>query len=169
MDDRLNLTSVVTEMLFRINGLANELYSEDKYDCWCLVDLHIKNHFFCFDKTDDELLTLGEVIYLRDRLNNLLYDKMDEICLIEFFEPDLSFEFHPKLDLRTVKNLWVLDGRVIQDAYANLIINITCGGPTHNGESYRFPLFRENLESMKDYLDRVIAKLEPQWDSISRQ
>ena len=171
MGDKLNLSSGETSAYFRIAGLGNGLGSNtfedhnDRLFCWCLVDLYIKNRFFLFDRTEDEMLNFGEVIYLRDRLSDLLSDQIDSICSLSFIEPDFEFELHPKLDLRTVNNLWVREGMEIQDISMDLIISLADLKTGYNGQTYTLPFNRNEIQSMKDYLEQVIPRLEQQWEN----
>ena len=175
MDNKLNLSYGATEALFSINGLGtglendDEEYSRDfgKYLCWCLVEIHIKNRHFHFDSTDDEMLTLGEVTELRDGLSDLLEDRISDVCTLRFIEPDLKFVLYPKLDLRTIKTMCVREGKEIQDIFGELIINLSDLEYGYNGQSYTFPLNRNDIEQMKNYLDRTIPQLEHQWNSAN--
>ena len=174
MSNRLDLSSGETEAYFHITGLGNGLGSnkfEDHNDrnfCWCLVTLSIKNRYFLFNRTEDEMLNFGEVIYLRDCLNDLLNDQFDSACSVSFIEPDLKFELHPKLDLRTLKNIWVREGMEIQDISVDLIISLSDMKTGYNGQTYSFPLDRGEIESLWGYLNEVIPLLDNQWvESIS--
>jgi hypothetical protein len=141
MNGMLDLSSGETEALFSIGGLGNGIGDDEINFCWCLVNLRIKNRFFAFDMTNDELLSFGDVVYLRNSLENLLLDQFREKQTIGFIEPDLEIILYPKYDLRKAKDvLYVREGMEIQDVYAELIVNLADKASGYNGQFYSFPL-----------------------------
>jgi len=175
MGDRLDLSSGETSAYFCIRGLGNGLGSNsfddevnDKYFCWCLVDLYVKNPFFCFDRKNDEMLTFGELKYIQDCLSDLLDDQIKETLTISFIEPDLELKLHPKYDIRTAKKCVVREGYEIQDVHAELVINLEAkqtGFVTFVPQKFSYPLDRNDIQSMKDYLDQLMPQLEQQWEN----
>ena len=169
MNERLNLSSGETEVFFGINGLGNGLGSrEDKWSCWCQVDLYIKNRFFFFDRTNDEMLTLGEVEYLRNAFDDLLNDRITKKSNVSFIEPDLEFALSPKFDVRESENhIWVREGMEIIDISADLIIHLSDMKDGYNGQTFSLPLDRVEIGNLKSYLDNASTKLHFQWDNYS--
>ena len=164
----LDISSGETEVHFSINGLGNGLsdYLGKDY-CWCLVNFKVTNRFFSLERINDELLTFGEVLELREGLVDLLDDKINDICTISFIEPDLEFILHPKLDLRTVKRIiYIEEGLEIRDISTDIIINLA-DSDGYNGQSYRYPLNRNEIVALKKYLDDVIPDLEVLWDKAN--
>jgi len=170
MDNILNLSSGETEVYFKITGLGNGIESRDeKWFCWCLLNIYIKNRYFCYDKTDDEVLTLGEVEYLRVTLNNLLNDRIIEKTSIRFIEPDLEFVLFPKYNLRESKdNIWVKEGMEIIDISVYFIIHLSDMKDGYNGQLFSLPFERIEIEKLKCYLDEAIILLNTHWDNYNR-
>lgn len=48
----------------------------------------------------DETMLAAEVEDVRDKINDLLHDKLDKPEKIECIEPDFTFLLHPKEDIR---------------------------------------------------------------------
>ena len=167
MNERLDLSSGETEVFFGINGLGNGLGScEGKWLCWCLVDLYIKNRFFFFNRTSDEMLTLGEVDCLKNALDDLLNDRISQQSNISFIEPDLEFVLSPKFDVRESENhIWVREGMEIVDIGADIVIHLSDMKNGYNGQTFSLPLDRMEISKLKLYLDEATTKLHLQWDN----
>lgn len=152
-----------TEFKFWFNGLGNGLHDDEIRSCWCLIGLTVLNHYFNF-KDYGETMTVEEVVYLRDRLNNLLRGELSEDVYIAFIEPDFEFILYPKLDLRTLKNVIVKEGHEFKDISVKFIINLSTGSIWRNAEQYIIPFDREEVELLALYLDNIIPQLKVDWE-----
>jgi hypothetical protein len=162
----LNLSSGETLVHFSVAGLGSGLDDERIGECWCLVSLRITTRYFHYSKVNDEMLGFCEVSYLRDKLDELLEDKIQQPKTVGFTEPDIALKLYPKFDLRASPDIaHAKEGRAIQGIYAELIINLADSILGYNGQSYTIPLDRAELVSLKEYIDRRIPALEEQWES----
>ena len=168
MFEEVDLTFGQTKVKFCIKGLGNGLCSDEGKDsCWCLIDILIKNRWFDYWKSEDEIIDYGELISLRDALQALLNDEIDKDTIIEFIEPDLEFHLHPKYDRRE-SSVYVKEGYEIQDISADLVINLF-DSDGYNGESYKYPLDRREIEILKTHIDNSIPLLDKIWENYEKR
>ena len=169
MNERLDLSSGEAVVFFGINGLGNGLGScEGESLCWCQVDLHIGNRFFHFERTDDEMLTLGEVDSLRNALDDLLNDRITKKITVNFIEPDLEVVLSPKFDVREAENhIWVREGMEIIDIGVDIVIHLSDIEYGYNGQTFSLLLDRTEIVKLKLYLNEASTKLHLQWDNYS--
>jgi hypothetical protein len=110
------------------------------------------------------MLEFGDLPHIRNKLDDLLNDQLSAVDSLSFIEPDLEFKLYPKFDLRTAKHVvYVREGSEIQDIYIELIINLSDSTHGYNGQTYTIPFDRDEIKSLKEYLDECIPILEDQW------
>ena len=137
------------ELNLRISGYKPIADWKSEYS-WCQVDLHLKCSWLDY-KINGELLNMGEVISLQNRMSDLLSDKTSDITAFEGLEPDLQFQFYPRRDVRSdPKVLYVAPGHEIFDISAEMIITFWNDGLTNN--KLILDLDRDDLEYFRDYL-----------------
>jgi len=163
--EKLDLSYNATEAIFQVNGLGIGLGGDNKYLCWCQISLYIKNRFFHYNQANDDMLLYQDVVYIRDVFNALLNDEITEVYSFSFAEPDLTFNLYPKEDLDLRKDIgFFTKGPHIQDIHAQLVINLSDYKYGINGQTYTFPMNRDEIKLMKKYLDRAITLLDKQWE-----
>ena len=105
---------------------------------WCQVDLTLQSGNWLNYEISSSILLSCEVEELRDKLSQLLSNKIQSPEKLEFIEPDLSFVLHPQEDLTL---------------NANYI-------------SLRFD--REDIECLRAYLDLVTKQIDFSNPSIKK-
>jgi len=137
------------ELKFRISGYKPICDWEKNYS-WCQVDLQLNNSWIDYE-INGELLDMGEVLSLENRISDLLSGKVSEVKDFECLEPDLQFRFYPKLDIfNDPKIIYVALGHEIADLSADLSITFWNKGLTNN--RLILQLDRDDLEFLHDYL-----------------
>lgn len=105
-----------------------------------------------------EILLSCEIDELRDVLEKLLNDELTDIKKINFIEPDLEFELHPKFDIRNDSNLMCVKSEKEKvDIYMELKVNLWDGGLTSNYFSTTFS--RNEIEYLFVYLSLITKKI----------
>lgn len=160
---KMNSTSIEFSISQLGNGLGN--IEEGEEWCWCCVNLMIKSHLFDYKKMNYEMLTFGEVKDLYQDICDLLDDKLKEPNTKSFTEIDIEFGLYPKYDVREDNAvLYVREGCEIADISAELVLNLQDINNVYSGERYIYPMEREEIIKLKDYLETIIPILQKQWD-----
>lgn len=133
--------------------------SPEKWDQqWCTVDLTLRSDNWLCYQISSEILLASEVEEMRDRISDLLEDKIQAVEEIEFIEPDLTFVLSPKKDLREdPKYTYIAPGHEIADIDADLHIHFWNGGLTANYLSLSFD--RNDLECLLTYLQCITHEI----------
>ena len=144
---KLNIDGI--ELSLRISGYKPISDWKSDYS-WCQVDLQLKSSWINY-KTNGELLDMGEVVSLWNRMSDLLSDKTRDITAFEGLEPDIQFQFFPRRDIRNdPKVLYVAPGHEISDISADMVITFWNEGLTNN--RLILNLGRDEIEYFLDYL-----------------
>lgn len=150
---------------FRIKNYQKSVL-EGWEEQWCDVDLSLRGGKWLNYQTSSELLLACEVEALRDRISDLLEDKITATKELEFIEPDLTLVLHPKRDRREdPKCTYVAPGYEIADIYAEFQVHFWNGALTENYLSLCF--CRDDLEYFLTYL-RLITHEIPKDDPTVR-
>lgn len=148
-EDTLNINIEDTYFKF---GVLNYLQGKNNDDNWTKIKLIIKNRYFNYYK-NSELMTSAELERLLSMLERLLDGKINKKEIIEFYEPDLTFELYPKLNLwKTGKFTYIKKGHEIQDIYMELHIHLQDNDGTYIGQEYIITFDREEIEKIKEYI-----------------
>lgn len=141
---------------FRISGYRK---STEEWDGeWSREDLTLQSKSWLdYQISNDELLLMCEVEELHSKIEALLTDKMLSVETMECIEPDLTFVFQPKSDLRNdPRYTYVAPGQEIVDIGMDLIIAFWNEELTSNRLTIAFD--RSDLENLLCYLELVIGK-----------
>ena len=125
---------------------------------WSREDLILQSkEWLNYQISDDELLLMCEVEELCTKIESLLADHIMSVETMECIEPDLTFVFHPKADLRdNPKYTYVAPGHEIVDIDMELVVAFWDDGLTGNRLS--MTLDRSALEKLLCYLKLVMGK-----------
>ena len=95
------------EFHFRVNNYRKSTL--DNWDVeWCNVDVTIHSGNWLNYQISSEILLACEVEEIRDKISDLLEDRIQEQIEIEFIEPDLSLFLNPKEDIRDNPRVYML-------------------------------------------------------------
>ena len=124
---------------------------------WCKVDLTIRSgNWLDYRIEYKEILLAAEVENLRDGINKLLNDELNEPQLIEGLEPDLEFHLHPKEDKRNNPRIsYVRPGYEIIDVDMQLIITFWNIDKSLSENKMILCFNRDELEKLLCYLNLV--------------
>ena len=152
-EDEGTLNINIEDTYFKF-GVSNYLQGKDNDDNWTKIKLIIKNRYFNYYK-NSELMTSAELERLLGMLEGLLEGKINKKEKIEFYEPDLTFELYPKLNLwKTGKFTYIKKGYEIQDIYMELHIHLQDNDGAYICQEYIVTFDREEIEKIKEYIKR---------------
>ena len=148
---KLNLDGI--DFHFRISQY--EKSTQERWDVqWCSVDLTLQCTN-CLDyKISSEILLSCEVEDIRDNINRLLHNEIQDISELDFIEPDLTFVLIPKKDT----------GHEILNVAANMHIHLWDDGLTENYISVCFD--RDNLKRLLTYLQFITGEISKNSDAV---
>ena len=107
----------------------------------------------------DEILLCCEVDEIRNSLERLLNNELNEIKEYQPCEPDLTFILNPKYDIRNDPNtIYVKPGFEIRDIKLQLRVNLWDDGLTDN--YFSMTLYREDIDNLYTYLCYVTKKFD---------
>ena len=154
---KLNLEDI--NFHFQINKYRKS--TRENWDCeWCRVDLTLQSRdWLNYQIHDAETMLATEVEELRDGIDALLRDGLEEPKEITCIEPDFEFQLHPKADVRNNPDvIYVKPGHEIIDIDMDLVLSFwdDDGALTANRMILAFD--REDLEKLLCYL-RLITGL----------
>ena len=125
---------------------------------WCNIDLTLHRNNQLNYKISSEILLACEVEEIRNKIFDLLEDKIQAEEEMEFIEPDLTFVLYPKKDLHEdIKYTYVAPGHEVLDIDANLRVHLWNDGLTANYLSLCFG--RDDLEKLLTYLQLVTNEI----------
>jgi hypothetical protein len=158
---QLNLDLDGIEFCFRITKYeksnSENLYK--LYDQWCIVELSLYSEKWLNYQISSEILLACEVEEIRDKISDLLEDRIQEQEILEFIEPDLTFELNPKKNLcEDPKYTYIAPGHEIVDIDADLHIHFWNDGLTANYLSLCFG--RDELECLLVYLRYITNEIQ---------
>ena len=142
---------------FRISGYRK---STEEWDGeWSKEDLALQSkEWLNYQITNDELLLMCEVEELKAKIEALLTDAIESVETMECIEPDLTFIFHPKCDLRNdPKYTYVAPGHEIVDIDMELSIAFWNEGLTSN--RLIMTIERSDLEKLLCYLKLIMGTI----------
>lgn len=151
---RLNLGGI--DFHFQISKYRKSTRENWDYE-WCDVDLTLQAKWLNFQITSSAILLAMEVEKIRDKIDALLNDKLDNPERIECIEPDLEFHLYPKEDIRNNPEIvYVQPGYEIADIGMDFVVSFWADdGLSANRLLLSFG--REDLEKLLCYL-RYITK-----------
>lgn len=118
-----------------------------------------------YSTSKNEVLLSSEVDDIRDYIEKLLDDKLDEKVIYKCIEPDFEFTFSPQYDVRNDSDvIWVKSGNEIRDIEMKLKVNLWNEGLTCNYFSTSFD--REKIEIFYLYLSLITNKINKNNDKI---
>ena len=132
----------------------NPNHNESNWDdLWCNITVIIKNKYFRYVKSCDELLLSCEIDKIKKNLKALLDDKIKQEEEINFIEPDLSMILHPKRNCKeNPKLVYIREGYEIIDIRMEFILNLTDNERAYTGQKYIIPFNREEIQQLYEYL-----------------
>ena len=150
-----------TEFVFELTDLVFEPRYEDDDDymmACCNVEVRIKNRNIDYYR-NAEMLAMCDLLYLRDKLYDLLNDKIEKEEMISFMEPDLDFHLYPKFDKRNDPNIIVFNEEyAIRDIYVDFIVNLTDEDGVYTGERIIIWFDRDLIVLIHDYLNKLLSQ-----------
>jgi len=143
---------------FRICGYRKSTKEWDSE--WSREDLTLQSKSWLnYQIVNDELLLMHEVEELHEKIESLLTDKIVSVETMECIEPDLTFVFQPKQDLRNdPKYSYVAPGYEIVDIGMELSIAFWNEGEGLTANRLTIAFDRSDLEKMLCYLELIIGK-----------
>lgn len=168
---KLDLSDVTLQMT--IKGLAREPDEHDDEQSirllWTNTDFSLHGRFINYEVTDDELFMVEEVSYLKCDLEDLLNNALEEDCVVEFAEPDLSFYLYP------AKRLYDEPGKVLyrngymdRELFAQLTVKFWCKKGGLGGNSFTMKMVKEDIEAFLIYLKTVTKELNEEDEAVQR-
>lgn len=145
------------EFRFRIAGYKSST-KDDRYDEWCKVDLAVRaGEWLDYHVEASEMLLAMEVETLKDAIDDLLHDRLDQPTELGFVEPDIEFDLYPKEDLRNdPRFLYIRSGCEISDIYMELVISFWHDGLTAN--RLVLGLCQNDIEKLACYLKYITGQ-----------
>ena len=154
------------EFHFRISQYKKSI-QEICDEQWCKIDLTLQSGNWLNYEISSDILLSCEVEALRNKLLELLSNKIHSQEELEFIEPDLSFILHPQEDLTlSPKYSYVAPDHEIADIDADIRIRLWNGGLTANYIS--LCLDREDIEALCYYLDLVTKQIKLDHPNIKK-
>lgn len=146
------------EFHFRVKNYRQS--TREKWDVeWCKVDLTVQSRNWLNYQLSSEILLAYEVEKIRDKISDLLEDKIKIQEEMGFIEPDFTFVLNPKKNLRDdSKYTYVATGYEIVDIDADLQIHFWDDGLTANYLSLCFD--RNDLECLLAYLRCITNEIQ---------
>jgi len=137
-------------------GIKNYTNSQSDDINWANIKIQVYNSYFNYYR-NSELLACSEIERILEKLELLLDDKLEKKTKLNFYEPDLEIELHPKLNLKeTGEYAYIKEGHEIQDIYMELSINLTDRDGAYTGQKYVMIFNREEIEKLVIYLNKAI-------------
>lgn len=153
-----NILTINTEDTYFKFGILNYVKGKDNDENWTKIKLIMKNRYFNYYK-NSEFMTSAEIDRLLSGLKRLINGKVKKKEKIELYEPDLTFELYPKLNLwRTGKNIYIKRKHEIQDIYMRLHIHLQDNDGAYTGQEYIITFDREEIEKFIEYIKSKIQK-----------
>ena len=150
----LRLSLDVSDVILRFAVRGPVQGREAEWPAWTAVDFSLRGRFIDYVLTGEELLTAGEVAWLRDGIDDLLGGRTGDDRELEFMEPDLSFRFHP------ARRRGAPEGEAADRApYAELTVRFWLDEGGLGGNSLVLTLKRDDLEALLVYLKTVTGRL----------
>ena len=134
-----------------------------KDDCgtWCKVDFSfVTKPWLSYGNENDEILLCSEVDEIITILEKLVADQLQEPTEFGCVEPDFSFRFYPKKDLRNdPKYTYVAPGHEIVDVSMEWEVTLWNDGYTAN--RLVLTLKRQKIEQLLSYLQLIAGRVSP--------
>lgn len=112
-----------------------------------------------YSTSKNEVLLCSEVDDIRNFMEKLLDDKLEEEVHYKCIEPDFEFTFSPKYDVRNDPDvIWVKSGNEIRDIEMKLKVNLWNEGLTCNYFSTSFD--KEKIKNFYLYLSLITNKID---------
>ena len=154
---------------FRILGYRKST-RENWDDEWCNVDLTLQsNEWLNYQITSDENLLAAEVEDLRDSIDALLNDKLEECQHKECIEPDFEFHLYPKEDLRNNPRFtYVAPGHEILDIHMDFSVTFWDREGCLSSNCLLMEFDRDDLERLLCYLNLVTGTVSKDDETIKK-
>lgn len=164
---RLNLEGV--DFHFRISKYRKST-RENWYDEWCEIDLTLQSHeWLNYQIVSDETMLATEVEDVRDKINDLLHDKLDKPEKIECIEPDFTFLLHPKEDIRNNPDIiYVKPGCEIFDIDMDFQVSFWDRDGCLSSNRLLLSFGREDLEKLLCYFNYVTGTVDDKDEMVQK-
>ena len=141
---------------------------EDWDSEWCKTDFSfVSEDWLNYHRENYEVFLAREIEEIASRLDDLLHDRMEKPTEYECIEPDFSFVFRPKKDLRTdPRYTYVRPGEEIVDIDADWKVSFWHDGLTANFLSVT--LGHKDIEHLLVYLRLVMGTLDEGSPDVAR-
>lgn len=152
---RLDLDGIIVQLKIERYERSNR----DRWDeQWCKVSFSFcSDDWLHYAKDDDEVFLSCEIEELAENLQKLMRDEFAELVEMECIEPDFSFSFYPKKDLRNDPHYsYVREGFEIVDISMEWKVAFWHDGLTANWLTVT--LDRSDMEHLLNYLLLVMGE-----------
>ena len=151
---------------FRISSYKKSI-QDTEYEQWCNVDLTLQSGSWLNYQTSPISLLSCDIEELRDKLSDLLSNKLLSQEKLEFVEPDITFLLHPQKDLTLDPSfIYVAPEHKIEDINTDIHIHLWNGVLTENYISLR--LGRKDMEALQSYLKLITHQIKMDDPSIKK-
>lgn len=164
---RLNLEGI--DFHFRISKYQKST-KENWDDEWCRIDLTLQapdwlNYRIVYAET----MLAAEVEHIRDKINDLLHDKLSKPETIECIEPDFVFHLHPKEDIRNNPDvLYVKPGFEIADIDMDFQVTFWDRDGALSSNRLMLSFIREDLEMLLCYFQYITGIVDDNDEMVQR-
>lgn len=154
---------------FRISGYKKST-QENWDDEWCDVDLTLQSRkWLDYHINSDETLLALEVEELRDSIDALLKDGLENYEHKECVEPDFEFHLYPKEDLRNNPRFtYVAPGHEILDVHMDFSVTFQDREGCLSSNRLLMEFDRDDLEKLLCYLNLVTKAVSKEDDTVKK-
>lgn len=154
---------------FRISGYKKST-QENWDDEWCDVDLTLQSRkWLDYHINSDETLLALEVEELRDSIDALLKDGLENYEHKECVEPDFEFHLYPKEDLRNNPRFtYVAPGHEILDVHMDFSVTFWDREGCLSSNRLLMEFDRDDLEKLLCYLNLVTKAVSKDDDTVKK-
>lgn len=138
----MQLKILDTEVLFAITKIERIEEGNSEHYCPCYTRLYVRNRFFCYDR--DIGLYYSELVMLRDKLHDLLQDKIPKDERLDFIEIISEFLLQPKTSPNGL------------GPFLDWELNLPSVDGVYSIGSYIFTLNRREIGLLLDYINDVL-------------
>jgi hypothetical protein len=156
---KLDLEGIVFH--FRISCYRKS--TKQDWDCeWCSVDLSLcASDWLQYYIVEEEIMLCVEVQELLYAVDSLLNDMVEKTCDFDLIEPDLSFTFYPKSDVRdNPRVIYAKPGCEITDVLMDFIVSFWDRDGALSDNKLVMTFDRKDLEKLLCYLNLVTGKID---------
>jgi DNA-directed RNA polymerase subunit M/transcription elongation factor TFIIS len=133
-----------------------------KNDCgeyWTDAIIYVENECLKY-KSSKSIFSVSDLEIIRDQLTALLGGEILVVKTLEFIEPDVKIVLNPQKSLCNDNNYESTEeGHTIEDISAEFMLFPFLAG-VMTEQHYVMPLYREDIESLVEYLNVAIVKMD---------